>query len=466
MRHDGTVHSDAIDTLIATMSPSKAMLLELEGMARSGATPEPDKIRTIKSILDDELLPDLKATRDGAAKQVKVNLAAIDTCNAKGLAKQKEIKETTEVSVNQARTQHAACREEEKNKNSTKGARCDELDNFLNAIKVPANLPKSRPRDQMVKYVKTMSVYFCPKDPTVTTLDEACKLASAEHAKHKDACEKLQDAFELGFCTWKTELTDECKALSDCYESTLKKYNDHVSDTTELVKKWKTEYGALKKILCYVDVWLSDNDVKTADADQLNKCNGSSVDTSPMDVDFGSPAAQVACPMTAVENYPGTPEFLSTEYANFLDYVDEVTPCLGHVPTHVTWNLFHEECGGAPDSTLKMEAGSDLSECNKWAGTVHGESAEVYIRVSCRGGGIQKEIWFADPECTKPSLFAAGSEGTFNVDSMSYAKEQAGECFAATCTHCKEDHKDFYMKVTGAQHLIFPKCQGAMIQQN
>ena len=52
--------------------------------------------------VDDELVPDLKATRDAAAKQVKVNLAAIDTCNANGLAKQKDIEGTTQVSVNEA----------------------------------------------------------------------------------------------------------------------------------------------------------------------------------------------------------------------------------------------------------------------------------------------------------------------------------------------------------------------------
>ncbi len=60
----------------------QGLLREVEDMARSGATPEPDKIKMIKDIVDGELVPDLKASRDSTAKQVGINLAAIDTCTA------------------------------------------------------------------------------------------------------------------------------------------------------------------------------------------------------------------------------------------------------------------------------------------------------------------------------------------------------------------------------------------------
>jgi hypothetical protein len=329
---DGTVMSASsqTDQFEEPQMGSKVqdVLREMEDLARSGNTPEPEKIKTIKSIVADELLPDLQATHDSAAKQVGINLAAIDTCNTNALARLQEIKRSTEVSVGKERTDHADCREEEKNKESNKDDKCKELDDFLNGINVPADLPAGRPRDQMVQYVKTMSQYFCPKGPTVTTLDEACTAALTEHAKHKAACDRLQATFELGFCTWRTELTDACSALSACYVSAKKVYSDHMSDTKELVRKWKVEYGALKKILCYVEVWLSDNDVKTADKDQLAKCESSSIDTSPMDIDFGKPADQAQCPLTAVETYPGTAGFVTTEYVNFKEYVNDVIPCL------------------------------------------------------------------------------------------------------------------------------------------
>ena len=181
--------------------------------------------------------------------------------------------------------------------------------------------------------------------------------------------------------------------------------------------------------------------VNTADADAYNKCNGASVDTTPMDVDYGTPADQAACPMTAVENYPGTPAFVTTEYSNFLDYVDEVTSCLAMTsptagpvtttlpaPAHVQWDFYYSDspdCSAEAKASLKMVSGSDLSECNKWVGHDHGHQVEVYIKVSCNGGGIQKEIWFQDPQCAivskQPSL------GQFSVDAANYAKDMVTE---------------------------------------
>merc|ERR1719473_831122 len=205
------------------------ILTEIEAMVRSGAAPESDKIKVIKDIVTGELVPDLKATRQAAVAQVAVNLEAIKTCNANMLSRSKEISTSTEVAVGKSRTVHATCREAEKGKNSTKGSRCQELDNFLNAIVVPANMPDPKQRDAMVEYVKTMSTYFCPKGPTATDLDEKCTAATNAHSSHKAECDRMQAAFENAFCTWRTQLTDRCNAQSQCYKSTLAVFNKHVT---------------------------------------------------------------------------------------------------------------------------------------------------------------------------------------------------------------------------------------------
>merc|ERR1719454_1965761 len=102
-------------------------------------------------------------------------------------------------------------------------------------------------------------------------LDEACKAAELEHAEHKTDCNKKQAQFELAFCTWRTEVTDACKNLDTCYSDKVKAYQTHLDVTKELVKKWKTEFKALKKIVCYTNVWLASTN--TADmSDQYAKC--------------------------------------------------------------------------------------------------------------------------------------------------------------------------------------------------
>merc|ERR1719473_1597638 len=279
------------------------MLEDVENMANAGVTPEKSKIKTIKDIVKDELIPDLMATRKAAADQVTVNLGSIDACNSNALSRLSTIKTSTESSVSDARSKHATCREAEKEKTSTKSNRCKELDDWLAGINDPQNLPSGRARKQMVEYVKAMSNYYCPKGPEVDKLDEACAIATKEHSEHKSTCDGLQRTFESGFCTWRTEIN-------------------------ALVAKWKTEYAALKKIECYVDVWLSDNNENTVSKDQFEKCKGSNVDTSAMDIDFGTPADKAQCSLDAVKNYPGTDGFLSTEYEQFKEFTVQVVACL------------------------------------------------------------------------------------------------------------------------------------------
>merc|ERR1719191_265605 len=201
---------EASEPEIEEMSGSRALsiLNEVEEIVRSGAAPESDKIKVIKDIVDKELVPDLKATRKAAVDQVDVNVEAIKTCNANMLSRSKEIASSTEVTVGEKRTTHATCREAEKGKNSTKGSRCQALDDFLNGIVVPANMPDPKGRDAMVKYVQTMSQYFCPKGPTATDLDEKCTAATKAHSIHKADCDQKQGAFESAFCTWRQQLTD------------------------------------------------------------------------------------------------------------------------------------------------------------------------------------------------------------------------------------------------------------------
>lgn len=307
----------------------KNMLSDIQEMARSGVTPEPAKIRTIKSIVEEELVPNLKATRDSAEKQNGINLDGVKKCNTNNAETKQKIKSSTEAATGTARTEHAQCRTDEKDKTSTKDDKCKQLDDFLDGINPPETMPADKTdRPEMVGYVKAMSDYFCPKK-TVKELDQACTAAEDEHAKHREGCHRKQAVFESDFCTWRTELTDACGALDTCYKSALKLYTDFKKDTSDLIEnKWKIEFQALKKISCYVDVWLSDDNANTVDAGKLSECDSKTIDTTPMDIDFGTPDAEAKCSLAAVQNYPGTDGFRTTEYAAFNDYVTDVINCL------------------------------------------------------------------------------------------------------------------------------------------
>jgi hypothetical protein len=122
---------------------------------------------------------------------------------------------------------------------------------------------------------------------------------------------------------------DTCQAQKTCYGDASKAYEDHKAETEELIVQWKTEYVALKKISCYVDVWLSDGNAKTVDVDQLTvscdqtcqikKCQDLQPDKTNMEIHFKKPSDESVCSLAEVEKHPGTPEFKTTEYQKYLN---------------------------------------------------------------------------------------------------------------------------------------------------
>jgi len=313
-----------------TMTSAAALLQEIEEMARSGSAPAFDKVGDIKAIVTGELKPDLDRVHLAAENLVAANLASIVACNAASVTRSSAIKLSTEVTVSDYSSAHMTCREEEKVKHNEREGACGELDTFLETINKPSNLPSARPRAGMVEYVQTMTNYFCPKGPPVTKLNDDCNLAEAERAKHEADCDRKQATFEGGFCSWRTELVDMCDTLSKCYDRALVTYGDHKGATETLVTKWKLELSALEKIICYLDVWLGDTDVSTADAGKFDTCNSHKPITSSMDVDFGAPPPEAVCSLSAVDpNYPGEPGFVTQEYSTVRDFVKPAIPCIG-----------------------------------------------------------------------------------------------------------------------------------------
>jgi hypothetical protein len=344
---DGTVldesskilpNGDVVDSSLIERRSASAddMLAEIQSLVKSKDKGNRDGIIEIQNLAK-QLVQDVKDDRDKEAAKVPINLERINKCNSDSTSEQQTIKSTFEQTTDSRRSTHASCREEEKNKESHKNGRCGELDTFLEAIKTRATKPEGR--DAAVKWVEGESAYWCPKGPTVTGLDEACKKAEKEHRDHKADCDKKQGSFESGFCEWRTALLDECSDLGTCYQDAVGTYNKHVAITKDLVTKLKTEYKSLKKILCYVDVWMNDDNTSTVDADKYAKCH----DDDPtdeankaLDIDYGKVPAKVECNTAPVQTYPGTQEFPTTEYSAFSKYAIEPIACVGATTAEAT----------------------------------------------------------------------------------------------------------------------------------
>jgi len=317
---------------LSMMKHPSAMLTELEGMVRSGETPAFDLITTIKTLIVDEIMPSLEVTRNESAQATEDALREIQSCNNESITDAGNIAENRQKSVENARSRHAACRDEEKalhlHNLSHSDSYCVRLGKFLHGAE-PLSIAPGSPRDSAVQYVKWASSTNMCSHTKVTELNNGCMAAEAELADKGVECLAAQRSFELEFCAWKAELEANCKQLDTCHSTAVTAYNNHVDKTRTLVEKWNVETAALQKILCYCNVWLSEKD----DGDNRSKHNATQFEVCkdqthlPSPVDYGTPEDKVECSLTSVANHPGTSGFITQEYANFTGFVETVVAC-------------------------------------------------------------------------------------------------------------------------------------------
>jgi len=237
-----------------------------------------------------------------------------------------------QVLVNNARSNHTDCREEEKRlyyHNLTgNDSYCVKLGEFFDACE-RCEFPEGSDRSDSVQYVRDATGTKVCALSEVTELDDGCSAQESRLAEKKAECDKKQESFELAFCTWRVELHSNCKELDACHARAEVAYNNHIAKTQPLVEKWNVETAALQKILCYCTVWLSEKDDRDGrskhNATQFGVCEDHTHTPDP--VNYGTPAAKAACLLSSVAIHPGTSGFLSHEYDSFSDFVETVVPC-------------------------------------------------------------------------------------------------------------------------------------------
>jgi len=164
----------------------------------------------------------------------------------------------------------------------------------------------------------------------------------------------------------RTKLHDTNEAANQCYESAQKSYASIVGESKERLNIWKHEYVAIKKILCYLDVWLHDGNSSTVKGDQIEECKKKDFDDATMDLVFPEAPAKLVIDLTPVEKYPGSPGFEQEEYSEFPG-VKTITPCMTPTTTpevvdgasgytHIPKTCVHS-------SNLDLHKGKTVAEC-------------------------------------------------------------------------------------------------------
>lgn len=336
------VNAADTDTAVDT---AQMVLAEVEDWAKSGAPPE-GSLKTIYDLAKN-LTDALNQTRNTTKIQVQASFDRITRCN-KDQESSMEKLEKTKAEVGKQRDAHATCRNAEVGLHEKMKKKCHEFTTWLKDT--VENSPPPEPStsaemadyvaklsdDEMVDYVVKMSDYWCGKGKVAVKLQKECWNRTEAHRIKKEACDQHQTQFEDDFCEWRTQMIDVCTAQTTCYDAARTDCDAHVKSTQTDVDKWKIECTALEKIICYVNVWFDKDNHSTVaggedtdvDKDELEKCKRLEPDCSIMDIKFPDAPDKTPCSLADVKNHPGTPEFKKIEYSNWMEFVNEPTPCL------------------------------------------------------------------------------------------------------------------------------------------
>jgi hypothetical protein len=322
----GPSRSDVIDSTLAEVKEMSAK--RFNGDENEELPGDQQKnIEKIKTLVETAILPSLVKVRDDAETQLETLIAAIKVCNTNGsvaLAGTADVAGTT----NSSRGKHVECRGTELQCLTNKTETCEDLTQFMTSIISPATKPTTTSPEEWDTYLKTMGDYYCPKYQIFEKKNRTCSEATATHTSTKANCDRQQVDFEGAFCTWQQVLTSVCEQHSNCYGAAVEAFKKRDATVREQIKTWKVEYTGLKKITCYIDIWMSDKNVETVNKKKLSECNAHKVDTSPMDIKLFTIPDKMPCDTTPVANYPGTDPFPKVEYASLRSPASTVHACL------------------------------------------------------------------------------------------------------------------------------------------
>jgi hypothetical protein len=232
----------------------------------------------------------------------------------------------------------------------------------------------------------------------------ACDNATAAADKKRQTCHGVQVQFESDFCTWRERLEEECSKYSSRYAELFRNHSEKVAGVEALESKLQTEYTGMKKLECYMMVWMSDNNTATMNRTALEACKGSNVSMSTMHVTYPAVPNQSVCNTTPVQNYPGTTAFQITEYADLQGVAQAVTPCPPQSQATTAapeTSTAPQASSAAPVTTTAPQASTAAPEtttapqvCARPSNLGCTDPDEVYTSLDCDGDGL------LDHKCT------------------------------------------------------------------
>jgi len=226
-----------------------------------------------------------------------------------------------------------------------------------------------------------------------------------------------QHEYEEAFCMYRMVLTDSCAEYTACYDTALAEEAAEVEIVRAVEEQLKTEYRAVRRIVCLVEVLQAN---VTQQQGQLDDCLEATYPTGRLNITYNdTDQARASCDISNVSIHPCDDLWLEQEYESkswFTGGVETVqcVPCFE--PEVVYVRLPSDSSGeglgacrvtvnGSPSHGTKdvhyrkvfLDIGADLADCQA---SCSADSTCVAVEFGIKTASPKCELWSTEPDHT------------------------------------------------------------------
>merc|ERR1711972_14757 len=213
---------------------------------------------------------------------------------------------------------HQQCRVAEKEMKGSRDRLCRELQSISSQANPPAfpNRPSTWTSDEVKKFfdaIRAIQSWATEYSATFEPAKQKCDNSTLDHEAHRSSCNKLQTAFETGFCDDNSASTNRCTAYETCRGKALEAQSVVHEAVARVEAARKAEFTSARHVQCYLRVL---NAEVSEQVDQFNICKNAAISTDHLDITYSSAPDAIECDDAGVGQAPCDEEFLSAHYTS------------------------------------------------------------------------------------------------------------------------------------------------------
>jgi hypothetical protein len=295
------------------------------GLITMGGARNLTLVQTISDMLETTLVPGLMLAVSSAQGELNKSHQDIVTCNDVATSTEQAINGDEKVAKDSSQTDHEGCRTAEAAKLAVAEEKFARLESFRAKLDPPAEVDDPVP--EQIAYYESARDFFNTQTPILISLHGDSTAANESFAAQHEQCDSDQSEFETSFCVYRTALKFATQTASTCYKEKKAAFETEAGAKQTLEEDFVQEYIAMKKILCYLRVWLETDDVTQIDKTITSICDAKNIVAKPVELVYPEIPDAYLINMEPVAIYPGEAAFETQYYTEETLSYHDVTPC-------------------------------------------------------------------------------------------------------------------------------------------